>query len=110
MNQIKSIREISGDTNQHVLKVTQIQYKCRIANFRTIVFSSQKRNKSDVRGFLHVDKVEDLIRITLEGTSLEEVNAKEAEQMSFSQLQGLALRGALGGCALKKGGGGVCIL
>ena len=48
-------------------------------------FSAQKRIKSDVRGSLHVDTVEDLIRISLEGTSLEEVDAKEAEQMRFSQ-------------------------
>ena len=32
-----------------------------------------------------MDTVEDLIRISLEGTSLEEVDAKEAEQMRFSQ-------------------------
>ncbi|XP_049923984.1 zinc finger protein 862-like [Epinephelus moara] len=48
-------------------------------------FSAQRRIKSDVRGSLHVDTVEDLIRISLEGPSLEEFDAKEAVQMWFSQ-------------------------
>ncbi|KAL7381991.1 hypothetical protein ABVT39_014679 [Epinephelus coioides] len=45
----------------------------------------KRRIKSDVRGSLHVDTVEDLIRISLEGPSLEEFDAKEAVQMWFSQ-------------------------
>ncbi|KAL7375143.1 hypothetical protein ABVT39_012693 [Epinephelus coioides] len=48
-------------------------------------FSAQRRIKSDVRGSLHVDTVEDLIRISLDGPSLEEFDAKEAVQMWFSQ-------------------------
>lgn len=48
-------------------------------------FSAQKRIKSDVRGSLHVDTVEDLIRISMEGPSLEEFDAKEAVQTWFSQ-------------------------
>lgn len=48
-------------------------------------FSAQKRIKSDVRGSLHVDTVEDLIRISMEGPSLQESDAKEAVQTWFSQ-------------------------
>ncbi|ROI15239.1 Zinc finger protein 862 [Anabarilius grahami] len=48
-------------------------------------FSAQKRIKSDVRGSLHVDTVEDLIRISMEGPSLQEFDAKEAVQTWFSQ-------------------------
>ncbi|KAG9330918.1 hypothetical protein JZ751_021627 [Albula glossodonta] len=43
--------------------------------------------KSDVKGSLHVDTVEDLIRTGLEGPGLEEFNAKEAVQMWFSQVK-----------------------
>ncbi|XP_056107720.1 zinc finger protein 862-like [Rhinichthys klamathensis goyatoka] len=48
-------------------------------------FSAQKRIKSDVRGSLHVDTVEDLIRISMEGPSLQEFDAKEAVQTWISQ-------------------------
>ena len=47
-------------------------------------FSAQKRIKSDVRGSLHVDTVEDLIRISMEGPSLQEFDTKEAVQTWFS--------------------------
>lgn len=81
-------------------------------------FSAQKRIKSDVRGSLHVDTVEDLIRISLEGTSLEEFDAKEAVQMWFGQGKRArrpnckgwpsevpSPRGPQWGCALKRGEG-----
>ena len=42
-----------------------------------------KRIKSDVRGFLHVDTVEDLIRINLEGTSSVEVDAKKTVHLRY---------------------------
>ncbi|KAG9329028.1 hypothetical protein JZ751_008373, partial [Albula glossodonta] len=42
---------------------------------------STEEIKSDVRGSLHVDTVEDLIRTGLEGPGLEEFDAKEAVQM-----------------------------
>lgn len=48
-------------------------------------FSAQKRIKTDVRGSLHVDTVEDLIRISMEGPSLEDFDAREAVQMWSSQ-------------------------
>ena len=43
------------------------------------------RYKSDVRGSLHVDTVDDLIRIRLIRTRSEDFEAKEAVQMRFSQ-------------------------
>ncbi|XP_008281423.1 uncharacterized protein LOC103358295 [Stegastes partitus] len=50
-------------------------------------FSSQRRIKSDVRGSLHVDTVEDLIRISMEGPSIDEFDAKEAVDMWLNQAQ-----------------------
>ena len=41
-------------------------------------FSSQKRIKSDARASLHTDTVEDLIRISVEGPSLEDFDAWES--------------------------------
>jgi len=48
-------------------------------------FSAQKRIKYDVRGSLHVDTVEDLIQIIMEGPSLQEFDVKEALKTWFSQ-------------------------
>nr|XP_055035616.1 zinc finger protein 862-like [Misgurnus anguillicaudatus] len=50
-------------------------------------FSAQKRIKSDTRASLHSDTVEDLIRISVEGTSLEDLDAKENVGKWFSQGQ-----------------------
>ncbi|XP_056267915.1 zinc finger protein 862-like isoform X2 [Pseudoliparis swirei] len=50
-------------------------------------FSSQKRMKSDVRGSLHVDTVEDLIRISMEGPNIDDFDAKEAVDMWLNQAQ-----------------------
>ncbi|KAK0132143.1 Zinc finger protein 862 [Merluccius polli] len=41
-------------------------------------FSSQKRIKSDARASLHTDTVEDLIRISVEGPSLEDFDSRES--------------------------------
>ncbi|KAJ8006709.1 hypothetical protein DPEC_G00110030 [Dallia pectoralis] len=41
-------------------------------------FSSQKRMKSDTRASLHTDTVDDLIRISVEGPSLEDFDARES--------------------------------
>ena len=48
-------------------------------------FSSQKRIKSDARASLHTDTVEDLIRISVEGPSLEDFDARESVANWFSQ-------------------------
>ncbi|KAK7877196.1 hypothetical protein WMY93_032098 [Mugilogobius chulae] len=48
-------------------------------------FSAQKRIKSDIRGSLHVDTVEDLIRISMEGPCMLDFDAKEAHQLWLSQ-------------------------
>ena len=50
-------------------------------------FSSQKRIKSDARASLHTDTVEDLIRISVEGPSLEDFDARESVANWFSQGQ-----------------------
>lgn len=51
-------------------------------------FSTQKRIKSDARASLHTDTVEDLIRISVEGPSLEDFDARESVASWFSQGQG----------------------
>ncbi|XP_059896385.1 zinc finger protein 862-like [Gadus macrocephalus] len=43
-------------------------------------FSAQKRIKSDTRASLHSDTVEDLIRISVEGPSLEDFDARESKK------------------------------
>ncbi|KAK9969966.1 hypothetical protein ABG768_028107 [Culter alburnus] len=58
-----------------------------------------KRIKSDTRASLHSDTVEDLRRISVEGPSLEDFDARESVARWFSQikkakLQELAIRGA----------------
>jgi hypothetical protein len=50
-------------------------------------FSAQKRIKSDTRVSLHSDTVEDLIRISVEGPSLEDFDARESVGSWFSQGQ-----------------------
>ncbi|TRY98446.1 hypothetical protein DNTS_017502 [Danionella cerebrum] len=50
-------------------------------------FSAQKRIKSDTRASLHSDTVEDLIRISVEGPSLEDFDARESVACWFSQGQ-----------------------
>lgn len=50
-------------------------------------FSAQKRIKSDTRASLHSDTVEVLIRINVEGPSLEDFDAKESVAKWFSQGQ-----------------------
>ncbi|KAK0148163.1 Zinc finger protein 862 [Merluccius polli] len=50
-------------------------------------FSTQKRIKSDTRASLHSDTVEDLIRISVEGPSLEDFDARESVASWFSQGQ-----------------------
>lgn len=50
-------------------------------------FSTQKRIKSDARASLHTDTVEDLIRISVEGPSLEDFDARESVASWFSQGQ-----------------------
>lgn len=49
------------------------------------VMSGCASSPGDVRGSLHVDTVEDLIRISMEGPSVDEFDAKEAVQMWLSQ-------------------------
>jgi hypothetical protein len=44
-------------------------------------FSAQKRIKSDTRASLHSDTVEDLIRISVEGPSLEDFDARECGKL-----------------------------
>ncbi|KAJ8386336.1 hypothetical protein AAFF_G00174330 [Aldrovandia affinis] len=48
-------------------------------------FSSQKRIKSDIRASLNIDTVEDLIRISIEGPSLEDFDARESVKTWFTQ-------------------------
>ncbi|CAK6967190.1 hypothetical protein DNTS_001834 [Scomber scombrus] len=50
-------------------------------------FSAQKRIKSDTRASLHSDTVEDLIRISVEGPSLEDFDSRESVASWFSQGQ-----------------------
>ena len=50
-------------------------------------FSSLKRIKSVARASLHTDTVEDLIRISVEGPSLEDSDARESVASWFSQGQ-----------------------
>jgi len=52
-------------------------------------FSAQKRIKYDVRGSLHVDTVEDLIQIIMEGPSLQEFDVKEALKNGSVRVKGL---------------------
>lgn len=47
-------------------------------------FSAQKRIKSDIRASLHSDTVEDLIRISVEGPSMEDFDARESVARWFS--------------------------
>ncbi len=44
-------------------------------------FSAQKRIKSDTSASLHSDTVEDLIRISVEGPSLEDFDARACGQL-----------------------------
>ncbi len=44
-------------------------------------FSAQKRIKSDTSASLHSDTVEDLIRISVKGPSLEDFDARECGQL-----------------------------
>ena len=50
-------------------------------------FSAKNRIKSDTRVSLHSDTVEDLIRISVEGPSLEDFDARESVGSWFSQGQ-----------------------
>lgn len=48
-------------------------------------FSAQKRIKSDTRASLHSETVDDLIRISVEGPSLEDFDARESVASWFAQ-------------------------
>ncbi|KAL4008878.1 hypothetical protein ACER0C_002730 [Sarotherodon galilaeus] len=48
-------------------------------------FSAQKRIKSDTRASLHSETVDDLIRISVEGPSLEDFDARESVASWFTQ-------------------------
>ncbi|KAJ8348824.1 hypothetical protein SKAU_G00274130 [Synaphobranchus kaupii] len=67
------------------LMMTREQY---CLEYKDRGFSSQKRIKSDVRASLHTDTVEDLIRISVEGPSLEDFDARECGKLDHPRAKG----------------------